>query len=205
MNRLRIAISQRYDPIAGRDEIRDALDNRLGQLLWSLGFMPIPLVSGIDSPEAYLRDLKPDGFLLSGGNDLGSELVRDALEIASLCYATEHHLPVFGICRGMQMINHFQGGHLSPVSEHAAVRHWVKGPLFSDSHGREVNSFHDFGITPSGLGRDLEALAWSQDGVIEAFRHQQRPWLGIMWHPERDTPVANDDQTMIKEHFQGSQ
>jgi len=55
------------------------------------------------------------------------------------------------------------------------------------------------------LGRDLVALAWPQDGVIEALRHQQRPWLGIMWHPERDTPISNNDQNIIKEHFQGSQ
>ena len=204
MNRLSIAISQRHDPIAGRDEIRDALDNRLGQLLWSLGFMPIPLVSGTDSLDAYLSDLMPDGLLLSGGNDLGSAPARDALELAALRYATEHHLPVLGICRGMQMINHFQGGQLSSVAEHTAVRHRVIGPLFASPTGREVNSFHNFGITPSGLGRDLEALAWSQDGVIEALRHQQRPWLGVMWHPERDTLVTNDDQTMIKQHFQGS-
>ena len=180
MNRLRIAISQRNDFIDGRDEIRDALDNRLGQLLWSLGFMPIPLASGLDLIDTYLHDLKPDGLLLSGGNNLGNAPVRDVLEEAALRYAIEYRLPVLGICRGMQMINHFQGGHLSSVSEHTAVRHWVKGPLLSDSHGREVNSFHDFGITPSDLGRGLEAIAWSQDGVIEAFKHQTHPWLGIM-------------------------
>lgn len=202
MSRLRIAISQRHDYIVGRDESRDALDIRLGQLIWSLGFIPIPLVSGIGSHDTYLSNLKPDGILLSGGNDLGEVSIRDALELATLHYATKHNLPLLGVCRGMQMINHFQGGYLSPVSEHASVRHSVTGPLFLARLSLEVNSFHNSGILCSGLGRDLEALAWTQDGVIEALRHERKPWLGIMWHPERDMPVSNDDQIMIKDHFQ---
>ena len=192
MSRPRIAISQRRDAVAGRDEVRDALDARLTGLLWELGFLPLPLASGVAEPADYLAALAPDGVLLSGGNDIGSAPARDALEWAALEYAAAHGLPVLGLCRGMQMLNHFQGGALRPVSGHTAVRHPVTGPLVGDD-GREVNSYHDQGL--------LDAVARADDGVVEALRHRRRPWLGIMWHPERDTPVASADRELITRPF----
>lgn len=129
MSRLRIAGSQRRDDVAGRDEVRDALDERLAGLLWELGFLPLSLASGVAEPAGYLAALAPDGVLLSGGNDIGTTPARDALEWAALEYAAAHGLPVLGLCRGMQMLNYFQGGALRPVSGHTAVRHRVTGPL----------------------------------------------------------------------------
>ena len=200
MSRLRIAISQRRDAVAGRDEVRDALDARLTGLLWELGFLPLPLASGVAKPADYLAALAPDGVLLSGGNDIGTTPARDALEWAALEYATAHGLPVLGLCRGMQMLNHFQGGALRPVSGHTAVRHRVTGPLVGPD-GREVNSYHDQGLLDADLGDALDAVARTDDGVVEALRHRERPWLGIMWHPERDTPVASADRELITRHF----
>jgi len=198
--RLRIAVSQRRDAVAGRDEVRDALDDRLAGLLWELGFLPLPLASGVAQPADYLTALVPDGVLLSGGNDIGSAPARDALEWTALEYAAAHGRPVLGICRGLQMINHFQGGALRPVSGHRAVRHRVTGPLVGPG-GREVNSYHDQGLLAADLGDQLQAVARADDGVVEALRHQRRPWLGIMWHPERDTPVASADRELITRHF----
>lgn len=200
MTRLRIAITQRCDPVPGRDEVRDALDWRLASLLWDLGFMPLPLVSGLDVPPAYLAELAPDGLLLSGGNDIGSAPARDALEQFALDYAVTQELPVLGICRGMQFMNHYQDGTLRPVTGHTAVKHRVLGPLVGDD-GRMVNSYHDQGLTKPDLGVDLEAIAWSEDGVIEGLRHLQRPWLGIMWHPERDKHPSEADRSIIFKHF----
>ena len=202
MSRPRIAISQRRDAVAGRDEVRDALDARLAGLLWELGFLPLPLASGVAEPADYLAALAPDGVLLSGGNDIGTTPARDALEWAALEYATAHGLPVLGLCRGMQMLNHFQGGALRPVSGHTAVRHRVTGPLVGDD-GREVNSYHDQGLLDADLGDALDAVARTDDGVVEALRHRSRPWLGIMWHPERDTPVAAADRVLITRHLKG--
>ena len=193
-------MSQRCDTVSGRNESRDALDIRLAALLWDLGFLPLPMASGIAAPADYLAALAPDGILLSGGNDIGSALLRDALEKAALDYAAYHRLPVLGICRGMQFINHYQGGGLRQVSGHTAVRHRIHGPLAGED-GREVNSYHDHGLHEDDLGDGLEAVAWADDGVVEALRHREQPWLGIMWHPEREEPVVAEDRELISHHF----
>ena len=196
-------MSQRRDAIAGRDETRDALDVRLGGLLWALGFLPIPLCTAIASARAaaeYLDALAPEGIVLSGGNDIGKAPERDNLEHSALAYARLHRVPVLAICRGMQMIHVHQGGDLVPLTGHVAVEHPVTGEWLC--HGRRtVNSYHDQAVPAKALGDDLEALAWAEDGSVEALRHRELPWLGIMWHPERDTPTAEADRKLIKTHL----
>ena len=202
MKRLRIAISQRNDVIDGRNEVRDALDTRLSKLIWDLGFLPLPLTSGIATPQHYLEDLAPDGILLSGGNDIGCAPQRDAIEHASLDYASKHDLPVLGICRGMQFINHYLGGSLRAVTGHTAVNHQIHGPLVGKAL-RVVNSYHDQGMYAEDLGDGLEAVVWTDDGVIEALRHRERRWLGIMWHPERCPEIEMIDFDMIRNFYLG--
>lgn len=198
----RVVVSQRRDEVAGRDELRDALDTRLCAFLWNLGFSPIPMASAVGDYEEYVETLAPDAVVLSGGNDIGQAVDRDQLEAVLLSYAAAYHLPVLGICRGMQMMNHYQGGRLRTVSGHAATCHQITGPLVGlGSH--EVNSYHNQGLLKADLGNALEATAWSSDGVVEALRHRELPWLGIMWHPERNLPLSDFDRTTIRTHFQG--
>ena len=188
--------------MTGRDEVRDALDVRLSALLWELGFLPMLMTSGISDHEEYIQMLMPNAVVLTGGNNIGQAPERDQLETALLIYAAEYRLPVLGICRGMQMINHHQGGKLRSVSGHVAVRHRVNGPLVG-SRGRELNSYHEQGLLDTDLGDHLQAVAWCDDGVVEALRHDEWPWLGIMWHPERDFPVSESDQQLIRRHLKG--
>jgi putative glutamine amidotransferase len=199
----RILISQRRDPVAGRDETRDSLDVRLPAILFNLGFLPVPLCSDIKQHEDYIRQLEPDGVFISGGNNLGEHPHRDSLEHALLTYAEKEKLPVMGLCRGTQMINHYLGGGLESVQGHVASRHQLLG-LWAENKGYgEVNSYHDFAITEKTLAAQLRALAWTADGVIEAVAHKSLPWLGIMWHPEREPSVAPQDAVLIQQHFKG--
>jgi putative glutamine amidotransferase len=67
--------------------------------------------------------------------------------------------------------------------------------------GRTVNSFHASAITEESLGERLAVVAFAPDGTIEAVRHRQLPWMGIMWHPEREAPFSEDDRELVTDLF----
>ena len=198
----RIGITQRRDGVPNRAEVRDALDVNWAALLWDLGILPIPLCSDIENAQAYLQALDLDGFILSGGNDIGEMPKRDALESTILEYAKTHKRPVLGVCRGMQFINHIQGGSLIKVQGHVATMHErLMGEWAGELGVGQVNSFHNYAITAETLGEDLIPLANTEDGVIEAIKHTDHPWLVIMWHPEREKKLNNWNAEIIKTHL----
>ena len=199
----RIGISARLDTISGRDEQRDALDARWSSLLWDLGYVPLSLSSGVSDVPAYLEALNLDGFILSGGNDIGSAPARDRLEKGVLDYSRAKGLPVLGVCRGMQFINDYCGGSLVEVSGHVATRHNLLGAWAKENGFMDVNSYHNQAIVGKTLSRVLVSLAESGDGIVEALMHKTLPWVGIMWHPEREKVPAKNDLTLLKNHFGG--
>ncbi len=199
----RIGISTRLDIISGRDEQRDALDARWAPLLWDLGYAPISLSSGVTDVTAYLEALNLNGFILSGGNDIGSAPARDRLEKGVLDYSLERGLPVLGVCRGMQFINDYCGGSLVEVSGHVATRHNLVGRWAKEHGFGNVNSYHSQAILEETLSGDLVSLAESEDGIVEALLHKTLPWLGIMWHPEREKVPSERDLALLKNHFLG--
>jgi putative glutamine amidotransferase len=167
-----------------------------------------------------------DGLLLTGGDDVAparygeqphptvvsnSEPGRDEFELALIAEARARDLPIFGICRGIQVLNVAFGGTLVqdvPSSIAGAVPHslpvppnapytlahevWIeKDSLLAllmrerlnDQDSCEVNSRHHQAVKDVAKGFKVSATA--PDGVIEAIEDpSSRFCLGVQWHPE---------------------
>ena len=130
---------------------------------------------------------------------------RDATDFAILDLVEQQkNIPVLGICFGVQSINVHRGGSLvqdipalvkEPVTHDEddgkpAARHLVRvaeGSLVGRLAGRaevQVNSYHHQAV--ANPGRNLRAVAFASDGVIEAIEDTTGPFVvGVQWHPER--------------------
>ncbi len=211
MAKKRIAVSPLWDEEKGGIWMRSTYMDALRQS----GAVPVILPLHVDAADAFhILDLC-DGLLLTGGPDVdpvrfGEEKkpacgtvckARDVLEEAVYYRALERDMPVMGICRGVQMINVFQGGTLYqdlPTEIVTALNHNGEKPYDRVHHDvdlegrlREllgisrlgVNSMHHQAV--KDLGADLEVMARAEDGTVEALRHRDRAFVwGVQWHPE---------------------
>ncbi len=177
--------------------------------------LPIPVTDDPGRALDYIDML--DGLLLPGGEDVtpylfGEEPVpqvtyvmenTDRMELEVLRLAMERHLPVFGICRGIQLLAVAMGGKLyqdlpsqlpggiahkqstavrSQLSHTAAVE---PGSLMERLLGKEplrINSFHHQAVREVPAG--FRATATAPDGVIEAMENADGTMFAVQWHPE---------------------
>jgi len=185
-----ILISQRIDFVADRNEWRDSLDRGLINLVTNSGYLPLVLPNWSHDYDRNLsivfKLVKPCGFILSGGNDLGQFDYRDKLGDEIIKLSILHRIPILGICRGMQLINQFFDGTIIQKNGHVTLSHQIIGP---QNIVYSVNSYHNFVINK--LGEDLEPTHLAKDETIEGFKHKIFPFFGIMWHPER---IGNDQK-----------
>jgi putative glutamine amidotransferase len=65
-----------------------------------------------------------------------------------------------------------------------------------------VNSYHDFGILADDVPDELIVLGRATDGTVECVSHESRPIVGIMWHPERESPSGDFNQQILNVLFQ---
>jgi putative glutamine amidotransferase len=152
--------------------------------------------------EAYSTPF--DGLMLLGGADIHpffygeakrhsqvseSSWKRDRVEWMLARRALNEDKPVFGICRGHQMLTVAAGGslyqdiHQDGLTDHHPSVHRlqdVRMSLRKHLPTYTVNSYHHQSTRMVPAGFDVAAR--SDDGVIEAIH---RPGaLGVQWHPE---------------------
>ena len=194
-----IAISQSVDIDKNKNERKDCLDQRWFKFLNDCGLLPLSIPNNIESVKKLLVTVELDGIVLTGGNDLcaygGNAPERDETETFLIKYAIDKDLPLLGVCRGMQMIQHYFGVKLSRVDGHIVQNHQIE----MNGSFRTVNSYHNFGAKESVA--DLEILAKATDGVIEAVYHKQYPIQGILWHPERSDSISEEDKRLLQNFF----
>jgi len=227
--RLKIGISAcLLHPDAGRkaapSKTLQWIEQSTAHWVMASGALPVMIPSplgetarGDVTVDEYARWL--DGLVLHGGADLwpghyGEEPLRpewagdrqrDIYEMALLHAFKAAGKPVFGICRGLQLINVAHGGSLyqdittqkpgarqhrdaAAYDLHFHTVEIVPGSRLAQLLGTQphtINSVHHQGIRQLAPGFVVEAVA-ADDGVIEAIRHTGDAWgVGVQWHPER--------------------
>jgi|CXWL01.1.fsa_nt_gi putative glutamine amidotransferase len=194
-----LAVSQRVDLVPGRAEKRDALDQRWAHFLAHCGFAPILMPNHPETAAGLFVSTGCAGVLLTGGNDLqglgGDAPERDRTEHLLIDKALEKHIPVLGVCRGMQLIQQRYGTTLKQVEGHVAAEHVI------DRSGSSLvrTCYHRYAATKTVSA--LEILARTNDGVIEEVRHVALPMRGLMWHPERQEQPATADIELFRSFF----
>jgi putative glutamine amidotransferase len=184
----------------------------------------IPLILPANLPTSQLETLLPklDGIIFSGGDDVNPKLYneaqlpetirildeRDEIESVLLKSCIKQGKPVFGICRGLQIINVVLGGSLYQhiQSQHpGAIQHDRHDDIRESRHhsvsvtagslldrltglpSLQVNTLHHQGIRDLAKGLTTCAKC-GEDGLIEAVeRTEQRFFLAVQWHPEELT------------------
>jgi putative glutamine amidotransferase len=129
---------------------------------------------------------------------------RDATDFAAFEKARREGVPVFGICRGLQVVNVAMGGtliqdipselpsgisHQRPPRAKTRLDHDVEvspGTRLWSLVKRStipVNSRHHQAILAPAPG--LRCAARAPDGLVEAVESEPDPWLlAVQWHPE---------------------
>ena len=158
-----------------------------------------------------------DGLLLTGGEDIDPALYneeprpdlsrldtdKDRLEMWIIKSAVGQNMPIFGICRGVQMLNVVMGGSLyQDVKQFSpdVLKHYQQAPRYHATHDIlvergsrlfdivdseivRVNSFHHQAI--KDLAPGLVITARARDSIIEGIESWDYDFLlGIQCHPE---------------------
>ena len=142
---------------------------------------------------------------------------RDAFELALIERCLERHVPTLAICRGLQVLNVARGGDL-----HVHLPD-VVGEAVPHRASRERHTHHPVRIAPDSrlaalfgaeqvsvaswhhqaidrLGAGLRAVAWAEDGTVEAVEAENCPELwAIQWHPELQVDEPDGRQRRLFE------
>jgi putative glutamine amidotransferase len=193
------------------------------------GGLPVLIPSGLDGETLRSIYERMDAIFVPGGGDVNPDRYgaerhpltdriddkRDTAEITIIRWSVEDDKPLFGVCRGNQVINVALGGTLTqdiPSQIQTILSHSVRPPgipypdrghaVNIEPHTRlaeiigstinvPVNTLHHQSVERIAPG--LVVTAHAPDGVIEALEMPDKNFvLSVQWHPE----IMFEDATM---------
>lgn len=178
--------------------------------VWDAGGLPVFVAYTVDSGKLAEYAEHFDGFLFAGGVDVDPKYygesvqfdsveisaARDSFELALFDEVLKTVKPVFGICRGIQLLNVALGGSLyqhiegHSQKEKSSVRQQAVSvlpdtplALITGEDKLAVNSFHHQAVKE--VAPALRSAAVAGDGICECvYLPGHRFFLGVQWHPE---------------------
>ncbi|MFT7618750.1 MAG: putative glutamine amidotransferase [Planctomycetota bacterium] len=199
-----------------------------------------PLILPLTQSPDVLKQLLGvcDGLLLTGGFDVDPALygeephakieainpLRDITEMILTKHALKENLPIFAICRGMQILNVAAGGSLyqdiEAQHDHDTLAHFQKLTEEYPSHSIDIeddswlrhiagtdrvriNSYHHQSV--KDVAEDFMITAKAPDGVIEAISGTKHFFAhAVQWHPELTYTNLDFNLAMFRSHIEAA-
>lgn len=190
------------------------------------GYLPLILPYKItkEMAENYIKVIK--GIIFCGGDDINPKRYgekkhkklgkinkqRDESELNLFEVAYENNIPIFGICRGMQLSNVALGGSLyqdiknqyNTSLDHKKSRHNINiventklNKICNGVIKHNVNSYHHQAIKE--ISDYLIASSYAPDGIIESVESScGKNLIAVQWHPEKE---ENDISNALFKYF----
>lgn len=129
---------------------------------------------------------KPAGIVLSPGP---SDPDHAGICLEVIAKANEANMPLFGVCLGHQSIAQAFGGRVirAPVPLHgktSKITHDGQGLFAGIPSPYTVTRYHSLIAEASSFPSCLKATAHTEDGLIMALAHKEKPIFGVQYHPE---------------------
>jgi GMP synthase (glutamine-hydrolysing) len=136
-----------------------------------------------DLPAAEIKNLNPNGIILSGGP--ASVYDKGAPQIDPETFSLG--IPVLGICYGLMQMAHHLGGQVVFTGRReygAGMLHITNGSQLFDGLGNQLDVWNSHGDEVTALPKGFLAAGRTESSDFAAVEDRQRKLYGLQFHPE---------------------
>tara|TARA_B100001121_G_scaffold259884_1_gene239129 strand:- start:778 stop:1407 length:630 start_codon:yes stop_codon:yes gene_type:complete len=198
MKKINVYVSMRSSDSPTYLERRDAISHDWIKFYESNLIIPILVPNAFDKIEKFLNNFPAKGLILTNGDDIEKNMKRKNTENRLIRYSIKKNIPIFGFCRGLQMINYYFGGSVKRIEKNSHSDKTQKIDIIDNLYNSikyknfTTKCYHDYAITEKTLSKSLIPFAISKDGYVEGAYHKSLPIIGVQWHPERQKRKINN-------------